>query len=66
MLGRVWSAGASRGGDQITLTTQGSWNRLSYLEPMARRWQGPVEMALLLDTLGQLPELVRGFCPRLP
>jgi hypothetical protein len=28
---------------------------------MARRWQGPIEMALLLDTLGQLPELVRGF-----
>ncbi|KNC73952.1 hypothetical protein SARC_13490, partial [Sphaeroforma arctica JP610] len=49
--------------DQITLATQGSFNRVGYLNPLAQRWQGPISLALLLDDRSQLQnirDVIRG------
>eukprot|EP01134_Creolimax_fragrantissima_P005994 CFRG5994T1 len=42
---------------QITLATQGSFNRVGYLNPLARRWQGPISLTLLLESKDQLADV---------
>lgn len=43
--------------DMITISTQGSWNRLHYILPLVERWRGPIEVALLLNAPSQLETL---------
>eukprot|EP01134_Creolimax_fragrantissima_P005113 CFRG5113T1 len=47
----------SMGSTGITLTSQGSWNRLFHLKHLTQVWQGPVSFALLLDSEDQLNEV---------
>eukprot|EP00122_Pirum_gemmata_P020738 Pgem_evm1s19368 len=35
--------------DGITITSQGTWNRLEHLSHLVEFWQGPISFALLLD-----------------
>eukprot|EP00124_Ichthyophonus_hoferi_P002542 Ihof_evm4s177 gene=Ihof_evmTU4s177 len=43
----------------VSLATQGSWNRIEHIKPLAERWRGPVSVALLLDSDDQIAILER-------
>ncbi|KNC86499.1 hypothetical protein SARC_01370 [Sphaeroforma arctica JP610] len=43
--------------DAITISTQGTWNRIENVVSLSKRWKGPISFALLLDGREQLAEL---------
>ncbi|KNC77136.1 hypothetical protein SARC_10395 [Sphaeroforma arctica JP610] len=43
--------------DGITISSQGSWNRIMNLKHLTQVWEGPVSFAVLLDDEEQLSEL---------
>eukprot|EP00123_Amoebidium_parasiticum_P016829 comp23599_c1_seq2/m.40095 comp23599_c1_seq2/g.40095 ORF comp23599_c1_seq2/g.40095 comp23599_c1_seq2/m.40095 type:complete len:593 (-) comp23599_c1_seq2:682-2460(-) len=43
----------------ITVTSQGSWNRIEHVVHLAKLWRGPISFALLLDNRNQIEELDR-------